>query len=81
MVEDGPVTLVTQAQGEGGEGWAATQVIVVEEGGGDFVIPVEETQVSRAAIGRAKYSFCPMTGRDRQPDGAAGGDLHLRSMR
>ena len=43
VVEDGPVTLVSQAQVEGTE-WAATQVVVVEESVGDFIIPVEETQ-------------------------------------
>ena len=43
VVEDGPVTLVSQAQVEGTE-WAATQVVVVEESVGDFIIPVEESQ-------------------------------------
>lgn len=55
-VEDGPVTLVTH----GGADWAAAQVVVVEEGVGDFVIPVEETQVEVAehsALQGAAYTF------------------------
>ena len=56
VVEDGPVTLVSQAHVEGTE-WAATQVVVVEESVGDFIIPVEETQEVEIGLQEATYTF------------------------